>query len=263
MAIRFNGSTQLLTGAFAPITTFPCTFACWCRVLVAAGGGSMISIDNAGTGAGYQAMTLNAPNDAPNGQRVLAINFNNGVDFAESTPNPWILNGGWALMAGTFLSATDRRAYHDGQNVGINTTSRSSSGFTRMSIASQRIGAGGTINSPLGSDLAFPTIWNVVLTATEIALLRTRHPMSVRSRSVVDCWTLADLSAASLTSLTGTRRVLAAVASPVVVPGPPVFVGRYPAGLDLDESGGAGQIFRHAHLSGLGTGGRRIRDPLT
>lgn len=169
MAYKFvDASTQYITGA-NPSSAMPMTLACY-----------MKPVNTTTYHVGLIVRTANASNywqiycageiagDPIRAELVGAIGAG-AVTSIAFTANAW--NHG----TGVFTSSTSRTAYINGGSAGSNTTSVTPTGVTEV-----RIGG------PSTSDVAEAAIWDVALTAAEIASLgKGFKPTRIRPRSLV------------------------------------------------------------------------------
>jgi hypothetical protein len=158
MAYNFTAaSSQYLSTASSPVSTYPFTIAGWANPNT---GGVLASISNA------------------DGSNRHLVAFNGGttkVDAGSVTSAAWAAASSinysanqWNHACGVFESATSRKAYVNGGNEGINTNSANFGTITSAYIATRIIGtAGGFMNGPI----AEVGIWNAALTVAEIASL--------------------------------------------------------------------------------------------
>ena len=94
----------------------------------------------------------------------------------------------WHHACATFSGDTDRTAYIDGGSSANDTASATVTGADRMSIGAARR------SSPFGyfsGLIAECAVWNVVLTAAEVAILAAGYsPLFVRPQSLINYWDL-------------------------------------------------------------------------
>jgi len=161
MAYEFTSANSThLTTASAPVSSHPCTLACWfysnsltdCALLTVENPSGHLTLMNIGTNS--------------NGTVRANIYNNSGVSFdTTATYN----NQEWIHICCVFNSATSRTLYLNGANSVTNTNNVTTSGLTRIAISGR---------SYIGSTSAFANgrvaesgIWNAALTAEEIASL--------------------------------------------------------------------------------------------
>lgn len=163
MAYNFTAaSTQYLSTASAPASGTPMTIACWCR--------NSASTDLAGRAA----VTVGVSSGTHRNQ--LNVNNTNAQIFAigasgTGQPADIALGGNGVLFhyAGVFESSTSRTAYVNGTAGATNTANIGSQN------AANTVTIGARWNTTLGNyynnDIAEVGVWNVALTAAEIASL--------------------------------------------------------------------------------------------
>lgn len=193
MSIQLNGSSQnLSTGAFSdlPSNATPVTFAIWAnldtltpaqQVLIGVG------TETSTTWSYIELMVLSS------GAARLRLR-NSGGTVRDATTANTITAGGWHHFCGVCASATDRRAYLDGDtaNKGSNTTSDTiSSTPNRLKIGKRPNSAS---NDWTDGAVAVAAYWKTALSESDIALLASGvHPLLVRPESLGEVW---DLNAA-------------------------------------------------------------------
>jgi hypothetical protein len=167
MAYQFNGTNQFVSTASAPIDglTYPFSIACWFRpsnitstgvmVSMAPSSGNYWSIVAAGGIAGD-------PVAAYHSSETVAVRA--GLSTSGYTANVW--NHGCAV----FSESNSRTAYLSGGSAGTNTTSEGSVlAATEINVAARRLT--GVLGTYFNGQIAEVGIWNVALTAEEIASL--------------------------------------------------------------------------------------------
>ena len=178
MARNFvSASSQNFLGATPPVTDgIPLTISAWMRT--------------SGTTA-KAAVCISAEDGSPRvqlytttGARTLSFAALDSVTAAVAeTPNSYS-DGVWCHAAATVTSTTSRAVYLNAGTAGTNTDSRSIAGFERINIGSRR--SSSTDGVFFDGDLAEIGIWNVALSATEIASLAAGYsPLLVRAASLV------------------------------------------------------------------------------
>jgi hypothetical protein len=162
MAYDFNGTNQYLTVGSCPVSDVPITIATWYN------GDTTPS-----TAMPFIVVSSSASNDRINLVRgagandVVATYIDEGVAVATSTAIGGYSTGSWKHVCGVFSSNSSRTVYSDGVAASENITSLAAlSSFDRIAIGSNHVAS-------LFHDgkLAEVGIWNVALTAAEIASL--------------------------------------------------------------------------------------------
>lgn len=181
MARSFDGSTQYLSHAAAPIAGVPLSMAGWCFKTDAGVSGSMLSIGNSATAARFS-MSYSSLEDTI----AAAESDAEGTDFATSSGAG--ANNAWIHCAAVFRSATSRDAYRDGANKGSNTGTNTPLSLDRMFIG-QHANSGAGVFFP--GYLAEVGLWNIALSDADIAdLAKGYPPPAVRRDGLVAYWRL-------------------------------------------------------------------------
>lgn len=173
MAYDFNGTNQYIS-ASSPVTNLPLTLACWWCPDNASATYTLMSVGN--TGLTHRFVLLQ---DAGviNAQAVGAPV--NGTS-THTTPVPVST---WGHAAGVFPSTTSRTAYFNGVAAASDATSSSQTDSTIALIGARYNGSYGLFPDGKIADAA---IWNVALTAAEIAsLAKGFSPRLIRPQSLV------------------------------------------------------------------------------
>ena len=177
-----DANNQYLTNAASPVSTEPITLACWFNsndgtivqdlIAVFDGSANVISIEASG-GAG--------------GDPVVALSLiNGGASFAIAETSTGYTANTWHHACGVFASHTSRIAYIDGGSAGSNTDS-----IVTPALSVVYIGVLFPATRPMSGMIAEAAIWNVALTAAEVAVLATGvSPLMVRPESLVAYWPL-------------------------------------------------------------------------
>jgi hypothetical protein len=160
MAYNFNGTSQYLSTASAPASGTPMTIAAWCRGPVGAGGRAVAAV---GVNAGTHRNQLNM-----NGTTVQV--FSQGATAGHTHDTGTIASTGALFhFAGVFSSSSSRTGYINGV---AGTTGIVDVGSQN---AANTITIGARWNTSIGNyydnDIAEVGVWNVELTAAEIASL--------------------------------------------------------------------------------------------
>jgi hypothetical protein len=156
MAYIFNGTNQRLTTAIAPVTATPLTIACWYKHDVV-GVNDALSLASSTT-------NFYSISSRGNGAQVdFLANDGSGNVIARSTTSA-ILNN-WNHACGVAASATSRTIYLNGGSSATNATSKT------PIVSSISIGSRFSTTSLFAGSCAEVGVWNVALTAAEIASL--------------------------------------------------------------------------------------------
>jgi hypothetical protein len=168
MAYNFTAaSSQYLSTASTPVSSLPCTLACWFRITNTSDNNLLVTLDS---GASSRIQISN--NGAASQKRsVQAATFNSSNVFGRIaySEESYAANN-WYHAAGVFETSTTRNAYFNG-NVGTNdgTDGISVSGINKILIGART--SAGTIGQYNNGQIAEVGIWNVALTAAEVASL--------------------------------------------------------------------------------------------
>ena len=163
MAYEFaSASSQYLRTSSSPVSGVPLTLACWFR-----GNGTPA------TGVFWPIIVLNdtGSNDRVNiavtGSNVTCAFVDDGVDAATATATGEYTSGSWIHGCAIHASSSSREIYVNGVSKGTNTSALNSlSSFNRMTIGSNHIAS-----AFFNGSIAEVGVWNVALTASEIASL--------------------------------------------------------------------------------------------
>jgi len=176
MARAFSvGSNQYLRVATPAITVHPFTLATWFYITNSTAHRILLSlVDYDATNyAWLQARSTN----------VLRIE-EEGDYYAAATTVATFNDNTWHHACGVCSTATNRTIYLDGGN-NINNTNSA----TPATLSDTMVGAGAAASAilqPMDGYLAEAAIWNVALTADEVAILATGiSPLAVRPGSII------------------------------------------------------------------------------
>ena len=179
-------SSQSLLAATTPITATPLTVACWYTLTSTATGSArtLISISSQADDNNFFRL---AANDGVNG-RIDAETKGSASTFQSTYTLPGFAVNTWFHAAAVFASPTSRIAYGDGVAGTENTTSQTPAGLSTISVGVLK--RTGHVHYHDGL-LKLPAIWDVALTADEMAQLATGvWPGKIRPESLVGFWPL-------------------------------------------------------------------------
>lgn len=253
MARTFSSNNNLVYPAnyngTAPLTALPLTIACWGRFSAT----SSQNIVFLTTGdSEYHGMSVGYSTAG----RIAAIS-NAGTEGVAQT-STGITTNTWHHCCAVIASATSRTAYIDGGSSGSNSTSAAAASMVNMSIGAYRRPTGEQFG-PAAGQIAEVGLWNVALTASEIAALaRGIPPYRVRPASLAGYWPLYGLSSPEPDwkpgILTATRYPMTLVGTPPQYAGhAPRVVGLRGIGPPLIEEAAAGsssEVFGAAGIFG-------------
>lgn len=171
MAYAFStASSRYLTTNSAPVTETPLTMCAWFNTVSGGVAQGIMSLANTSNGQFFR-MALDGS------ARVIA---NAGFNVSVSAT---YTSGLWAHSAAVFESSVSRTAYLNGVAGSANTTSFAPTGISSVFIGANSLTA---VAAPHNGRIAECGIWNVALTAAEIAALaRGLTPDKIRPQSLV------------------------------------------------------------------------------
>lgn len=168
MAYNFTAaSSQYLSTASAPVTTYPLTLAAWIYPTSTASPTAIVSIENTSTGHRFIIQQ-----NVVNGNHIQATAIDASGATGRSVTSGLTTNS-WQHAAGTFAtnSSDNWTAYLNGSSANQN----SSSGETRNPVGVNGLKIGARTSASVGlyfaGRIAEVGIWDVVLTAAEVASL--------------------------------------------------------------------------------------------
>ena len=161
MAYDFSASTNTnIRPASAPASGAPMTIACWFypKIIASAGGINICQVESGSPNFRGNYLQFLSSNGVNNNLRIAA-NGSNG--FVTATGPSTFTTNQWVHCAGVLTSTTSRQAYVNGTGGTVNTTNCGT-----IDAAVRAFIGNGTL-----SNIAEVGIWNVALTAVEIASL--------------------------------------------------------------------------------------------
>lgn len=181
MAYNFNGSNQYLS-ASAPVTTWPLTLACWFYTADTTNTGVLMHVGNKAALSRFLLSYAGALSGDP--VRTNSIDSSN-VNCAANSTSGYAANT-WTHAAGVHASESSRVAYCNGGNAGTDTaTCGGLSGINGLTIGMQQWNNGGAASNAYAL-IAEAAVWNVALTADEVASLGNGFtPDKIRPQSLV------------------------------------------------------------------------------
>jgi hypothetical protein len=169
MARAFTAaSTQYLSCASAPVTTYPLTLAAWVRPVALSGARAILGV---GVNGGTHRILMQHNFGGGLHLQITAIDAEGA---AGGTLASGLTAGSWAHVAGVFESNSNTTwtPYINGSSSGL---VRSDGNITRNPSGLNFLGVGArfatTVGLPYDGDIAECGIWNAALTAAEIASL--------------------------------------------------------------------------------------------
>jgi hypothetical protein len=171
MAYDFNGSNQSATSTSAPVTAEPLTIAAWFKSDVNNARAVIVSIaDTNGSSAGDQPFLALVEDGTKAGDPICATSFNRNGNADEATSTSGFTVGTWHHGCAVFTSLSSRTVYLDGGSSATNTSTLPSRLQTVDKTALGCLGRS-TNAAFYNGQVAEVGIWNVALTAAEIASL--------------------------------------------------------------------------------------------
>jgi len=168
MAFGFtSASSQHLSTSSTPVTTFPCTLACWVNLTNTTDTCAFISLQNSATQSRIQ-LSNNAGSTPKRAVQIIASDAVGTLGIAGVNETAFSA-GAWYHAAGVFTSSTSPQAFLNG-NVGVTAGvgSITPTGIDQILIGARRSTALGLYQNGLMAEVG---IWNAALTAAEIASL--------------------------------------------------------------------------------------------
>lgn len=170
-----TSGTQILSrSGGSPVTAVPLTLSCWCWVGANGVEESLVNLRNSASTSAFavQRTTTGA----------ARVRINSGAGTATATTATTAPVGAWSHFCATFTTTTSRSVFLNGFAKATNTTSRTPSGITVTEVG---------LDISSGDIIAFPAIWNVVLTDGEILqLAQGADPRTIRPQNLVAFWPL-------------------------------------------------------------------------
>lgn len=160
MARNFNGTSARIHISSAVVSATPYTMACWFRTTSMAHLGSLIDINSTMVGPHYAGLWFRG--DVAGDPVDILIESGGSQYTARSTTG--CTSGQWHHACGVFSSSTSRTVYLDGGSSATNTNS------VTPSVDRTEVGAWRS-SLWFNGDIAEVGIWNIDLTAAEVASL--------------------------------------------------------------------------------------------
>lgn len=179
MAYDFNGTTGVYEVSSAVVTALPITLACWFNADSAAVSGSMLAVSTSG---GTGRVTITAAGTVA-GDPVQAGTVTSGGTATSVNTTTGYTVGTWHHACAVFASSTSRTVYIDGGSSATDTTSVNATGMNRTNIGARY---SGTLGSYFDGKIAEAAVWNVALTAAEVAsLAKGFSPIQVNPQGLI------------------------------------------------------------------------------
>jgi hypothetical protein len=166
MAYEFTAASSQYLTCSAPVTAGPVTIACWFNAKDVSTTGSLVSIGIASGSNDTRFNLIHAGTVAGDPVRFFTSNITaagNGID----TTSGYTANT-WNHACGVASSATSRTVYLNGGSATTDTSNIAPVNLTTLAIGSRFVSSYGAFANALIAEVG---IWNVALTAAEIASL--------------------------------------------------------------------------------------------
>ena len=180
-----DASSQGLRVTSAVVSAYPCTMACWFYSDDDAHSGKIMEVSNTSTPA-VDAWFMTAAGDVAGDPLRGYIRSATGTARSVDTSTGFTANT-WHHACFVATNATNRTVYLDGGGAGNDSNSSVFPTGTDVTLIGRRetVGAIPT-NSYFSGNLAEGAIWNVALTAAEVAILAKGYsPLLVRPQNLV------------------------------------------------------------------------------
>lgn len=176
MALSFDGSTQYLSRADAPVTAVPLSMACWANKPSGTEQGVLISIGDTAADTMFS-MRYSSVEDVEVTARQA------GTSGVATSSGAGTAGDAWFHACGVYRTTTSRDAYRAGANKGSNATSITPTGLDRTYIG---FGANSGSTDFHAGYVAEVAIWNIALSDQDVAdLARGLSPLYVHPESLV------------------------------------------------------------------------------
>lgn len=181
MAYDFNGTNQDFSMASSPVSGVPLTIAAWFNADNTTAATQLVAVAQGSLNRSYYG--LNIRGDV-SGDPVEALAYDSGAAKFARTTSAYSANT-WTHGCAVFSALNNRTAYINGGDSGTDTvnTAAFTPSVTRMAVF---VDGNGNKSAYLDGRLADVGIWNVALTAAEVASLAKGVACSkVRPQSLV------------------------------------------------------------------------------
>jgi len=158
---QFDGTSQYVSVATAPVTALPMTIAAW---VYADSTAAAMSIGMVGSAASTRCQIGFGSGGLPN-----AVTATTGGASVQAQSVTGLSANTWHHIVGTFTSSTDRKVFANGAQVGSNTSSSTIGTLDRVLV-------GARVNSSAvglywAGRIAEFAVWDITLSAADIASL--------------------------------------------------------------------------------------------
>lgn len=213
MALDFvvGGGAQFAEVGTAPLTAVPLSFACWCNSDVGSSGmQTLMGIVDTAVDTNYFLLNVDADNDQ------IEAHARSGIPNGIATAAGTLTKGADVHAAAVFASTTSRTAYRAGANAGANATDVTPGSLDAFAIGGRRSSTPAQyFNGPIWE----AAIWNIALTAGEVALLATGlSPKFIRPEGLIRYWDCIEVNGTDLMDQIGANRLAITGASRIEHP---------------------------------------------
>lgn len=175
--LTLKGSSKYFSKTSAVLSAYPFTMAAWYRPTTSNATGTVVGVGNTTGATNYIALGVTS-----GAKPFIEVGTNSASDSIHGTS---VTNGTWGHIAATVASSTSRIAWFNGVAATTATGAAAFPTLTRTTIGGCFI-ASATITSLSDGDIAEAAIWNVALSASDVASLSAgASPLAVRPDALV------------------------------------------------------------------------------
>jgi len=154
---QYAGTIECIKLGSLPFSAPPFTFCCWANAVDFTLGQGFLMLEQGTAGANdfYQVYTYSTPKLSALDNAAVAVSGNSAT------------NGAWNHFAAVYTSRSSRTAYVNGTNPGSDATA------STPALTPTGIFVGGDLagNNCINTQIAFPALWKIALSATDVASL--------------------------------------------------------------------------------------------
>ena len=214
-----DASSEYGTADSPPVTAVPFTIASWFKTDIDNANQAMVAIADSSVAQHWLRLGLSNTG-------VVQANARDGGTNERASATAGYSTGTWGHACGVFASTTSRTVYFNGGNSATNTNSVTPAGIDRMAVGTAANSLYGTTLFMSG-DLGEVGIWDVALSATDVALLAKGFaPPMVRPASLVWYAPLIGRTSPEIELISGNKLTL--INSPAASPHPPILYPSFP-----------------------------------
>lgn len=160
MSRSFDGATTSLDNSgSAPLTAVPLTLFCWFKPAAISITQTLVALNTTGGGSNQFELVANSDNTV--GAQTSTASTSAGVTAGTIT------NGVWNMCGAVFASATDRKAYLNGELGTAQTTTRTPTGINEIRVGKSRSGAS-AFNQFANGLVAYVVVYDIALSEPEL-----------------------------------------------------------------------------------------------